>query len=248
MIKFSEFYRQQKILLENLESYEKDMTSAFGDKLEEKRYHITREDSEKLFDILNRHVFNGDLKPIPIRVEDFSGDLHVNDDGEYYIGRHVVEYNFDKPIEVDGEKSFEYKNWIVLVNTDLISFREFIEIMCHEMIHYYDLLYGFGRYGFESSAIEKYLNGKPDDDAYTGHGDYFDRIAKRIKGNYGIDVKEEHNMDRDEFERKYSKKSFTCESDNQRAIEFAKKLRRFVKDDGTNKIEVDGSKVRFIMM
>ena len=47
--------------------------------------------------------------------------------------------------------------------------------------------------------------------------------------------------------KEYSENSFSISSDNEQEIEFAKKLRRFVVDDGTNKIEVDGAKVRFIM-
>lgn len=52
---------------------------------------------------------------------------------------------------------------------------------------------------------------------------------------------------KDKLEDYYSE-SFSCSSDNERSIDFAKKPRRFVVDDGTNKIEVEGNKVRFIMM
>lgn len=248
MINFSEFYKKQKLILESVESYEKELNDVFGSKLTEEKYHISVDDAKRLFDILNKHIFGNKLKTIPIKVEDFTKEKHQNENGDYFIGRHVIEYDLNKPIEINGEKHFQYKNWILLVNTDLISFKGFIEILCHEMIHYYDLLYGFGQYGFESSYIERKLNGELDEDAYTGHGDYFDNMAKRIKNNFGINVQKEHEMNIDEFTKKYGKDSFMCESDNKEAIDFAKKLRRFVVDDGTNKIEVEGSKVRFIMM
>lgn len=128
-----------------------ELVEQFGKEqvFDKNKNNLNQNDYCKIFDILNKHIFKNNLKKIQINYFSFDKiiktlknnavsieNLPENDIFAFYF----VSYDI-----VHQSKSMNIKNEIIFLNKDNLQHMNFIyavNVICHEMIHYYDRLFG----------------------------------------------------------------------------------------------------------
>ena len=162
-------------MLAFIEDLKKEFSEAFE---KERDYQVTKEDLEKMFRILNKHVFRND----------FDKDKVVVD---------VIDYN--PSIKVYGKfglsRDEKHIPMILIVRHSSDRFSQIVSVLCHEMIHMYDFKHGtlglkYDEYGdIDVRRIEgrEYVHG------YHVHGDFFKTWIAFSKKRANVTVKVIYN-------------------------------------------------------
>ena len=129
-------------------------------------YKPNQKDLEKIFKIVNKHVFSNRLPPIKIQLKT------TNDDGIY--GAFCDSVRDDET----GERVKLSEPFISITDWGTDNFTNVLDVLCHEMIHYYDTLYGPIRKYREEKLVN--FNGKQFLGSYDAHGDYFNSWVNRF--------------------------------------------------------------------
>lgn len=174
-----------------LEDSRKDFSQAvydiFGDAMWNMDvWHPTVADIETCFKILNKYVFDRKLVMPEIRVERFNPSVHVNENGDFFIGRFhlsVTNVKTDSP---------EFSMYILIVDCGKSDFFNVMNTLCHEMIHLYDYLYRNTNAILNDTIMKHYDKSyKP---KYDTHGKVFMDELARINSNFGLDVTKEESF------------------------------------------------------
>lgn len=154
-----------------------DFENAFGDKLYSKKfdYDVTSNDLTTMFNLINHWLFKDklDINGVSIvistnvNVHNEKGifRLGVNQDNKHVIG--IVKYEKDNLFQI-------------------------INVFIHEMIHYYDFMYGPLKKKSDIAYVDT-INGRQYVDRYDAHGTFFISECKRIN-MYGFNVKEKYSI------------------------------------------------------
>lgn len=240
-----------------LESMNKDLLDEISSKIDLKdtnRYQINKKDIKILFDIFNEKLFDSKLPTIDIFVEKFDKKRDSRN-GKIYVGQFIVDGDIASFLSFLKHRDFsklKQKIYLRFLDQGELQFESIVKSLIHEMIHYYDYLYGQGKTGMILNIIANHYGDKP---IYDTHGTYFKEHMKRIKKNSGIEVPLEFDYLKSLPKKLQEKIDNLKESeslsindcDNEWLVKFAKILRAGIKDDGTNYIEADNNGYRIVI-
>ena len=137
------------------------LEKAFGkDLVSNQQVDLTLEQFEKIYKILNVFIFDNRLDHIPIRcmlIDDIINELHRLDEVEEIsyqdysskrksYGFYANAGDIDESLPENQQIfSLKYRDHMIFLNMSKcngLSFIKQVAVLCHEMIHYYDALYG----------------------------------------------------------------------------------------------------------
>lgn len=192
MIAFETFIKYQHLISENNIAFINDLEDAFGKDLVWSKsfdYVMTDNDLQKLYDILNKHAFNNELKqPQSITI--------VKDDTASYAGRHGILFE-----AVDLHKNIHHVSNVFVIEMrqlKMCNFFQTIGVLCHEMIHQSDaqdpLIQRALEFDYDMCQIDKNHQ-----NVFDTHGKSFKAKMKRINEQLGLDVQVTLDQTRDIF-------------------------------------------------
>lgn len=212
---------------------------------------VTKELATKLFRFLNTNCFRSELKEIPIYVVE-AMKLLFPDRGVIQYGGFFYRISDDSLFEYEKQK-FKNSNALTIemffkfsnLRDQHVNFYGFLSIMAHEMVHMYATLYGPGK--VNQALRQLYAkHGLDYDEWYDAHNNSaFNLEVSRLKKDYGIVITEKFEKDAVlsmiENVVRNGKSLIIDDSKNVSdvAVDLAKKLRKWIVDDGQNAIYVD---------
>lgn len=158
-------------------------------------YNLSQDDCEKIFDILNKHLFDNSLKPVKIflwpqnkaiellkKNAAESGKPNQNYDNAEFYGTYT---GVCKDIKDENENIVDVqmsKEAIVMNSTKLTTctFIFAVACICHEMIHHYDR--------FTKEFHDKQLKASQTNDTFDSHEDAAFQAKMEEANQNGINV------------------------------------------------------------
>ena len=161
---------------EKIRTIQKELEEAFGNKIYSKKfdYDLKIEDLDKLFDIANKHLFRNKLDRNEINI--VITEHNNKEKGSFFLG-------LDK----------ENKHLLRIVKYSKDNFFQIVNVFLHELIHFYDCLYGPLHKERESIHVAV-LNNRQYVGTYDVHGKYFKDWCDKIN-KFGFCVKEKYSID-----------------------------------------------------
>ena len=150
------------------------LVKVFGEDLVKNQHvNLSQSQVEQLYKILNNFVFDNILDDIPVKLMDIDNiieELHRQDEVEnipyqdysskkksygFYINVGDVDESLSDNKQIF---SLKYRNHMIYINQSKcngLSFLKQVAVLCHEMIHYYDALYGQYKKFHQISYLQK---------------------------------------------------------------------------------------------
>lgn len=168
----------------------------FGDAVDNQHVMLIQTQFEKkMYKILNVFMFDNMLNAIPIKlmsIDDIIEDLHQQDKNNgiqyqdyddkkesygFYTNLATIDSNYPENKQIF---SLKYDHHMIYLNADLCNGLSFIKqtaVLCHEMIHYFDALYG----QYKKQHQLSYLKNRKFDDHSTSTFIKMKRKARKME-------------------------------------------------------------------
>ena len=181
----NEAIQRTPILKNKIKVLQREFENEFGNKLYSNKfdYNVEIEDLKKIFILANKWFFQNKL------------DINKL---EFIIIKNLSNHK-EKGTFLLGEDNY-HKHKLGIIKYDKDNLFQIINVVIHEMIHFYDLEYG----DLKDKATEYYVN-NIHTNQYVGnydvHGKYFQKWCDKIN-KHGFEVKKTYNINKDKLAMK----------------------------------------------